>query len=108
MAIVASMTDTMPEDLAEAMMARGILALSGIPEALAALDMAAGAGRVRHRCGAGFVAGVGGPGAGVERSRGQGGFGGIWRGGADASRSVQADFSGGGAGGGEDRISRWC
>lgn len=47
LAIVASISDTMPETLAEAMMARGILALSGIPEALAALDMAASLGAAR-------------------------------------------------------------
>ena len=45
MAILASLADTMPEDLAEAIMARGILPLAGVPEALAALDVAVGMGR---------------------------------------------------------------
>ena len=44
MAIVASYPDTMPEDMAEEIMARGILPLSGIGDALAALDVAAGLG----------------------------------------------------------------
>ena len=43
-AIVASLCDTMPEELAEKMIARGILPLSGVPEALEALDVAASLG----------------------------------------------------------------
>ncbi|WP_133488822.1 acetate--CoA ligase family protein [Aliiroseovarius marinus] len=41
MGILASLTDTMPEDVAQALMTRGIVPFSGMAEAMAAIDLAA-------------------------------------------------------------------
>ena len=41
MGILASLTDTMPEDVAQTLMARGIVPFSGMAEAMAAIDLAA-------------------------------------------------------------------